>query len=132
MRDMITNIALVLGIIYMIILWIGFHKHFFVIYWDFGAGLGRELFVCAILGFLMSAATLCFWPVLVIIIVGVAFFQYRKAVSSVMKKGILICSVVLSLVVAFIGTAAWITTTAEPGSYSEAVISTNMTDSSSL
>ncbi len=133
MRDMVTNIGLILGIIYMILLWVGFHKHFFVFYWNFSAGIGMELFVCALLGFVMAAATLCFWPVLVLIIAGFAFFQYKKAVSPAIKKGILALSITLSLIVAFIGTAAWVTTyTDEPKSYAEVVGSINSTDLSYL
>ena len=133
MRDMVTNIGLILGIIYMVLLWVGFHKHFFVFYWDLGAGIGMELFICAILGFLMSAATLCFWPVLVLIIAGFAFFQYRKTASPAMKKGILALSITLGVIVAFVGTTAWVTTyTEEPKSYAEAVGNVNVSDMSDL
>ena len=70
---------------------------------------------------------------LVLIIAGFAFFQYKKAVSPVIKKGILALSITLSLIVAFIGTAAWVTTyTDEPKSYAEVVGGINSTDLSYL
>lgn len=110
MRDMVVAVAFILTLVYMILLWIGFHKHWFVIYWDFASGIGKELLVCFFLGVLMAAATLCFWPVLDIVIGVFAYFQHKKATTPEKKKIIIIFAAVLAIIVAVIGIMAWVTT----------------------
>lgn len=97
------GIAVVLWIVFSIGIWIAYHKIFTVYYFSLSQGLMRELVLSAFLGALLTAMTLYFWWVTVIILLLVGVGVSGKTENSSSKKAIMAAFAVAAIVVTIVG-----------------------------
>lgn len=74
---MSNNIGIILTIIYAVVAWIVYHKIFSVYYSDVGQGCLKEIIVSVILGAVMAAITIAYWPVALMILIVAGFLYFK-------------------------------------------------------
>lgn len=98
-----SGIVAVLWIVFSIGVWIAYHKIFTVYYFSLSQGLMKELILSAFLGALLTALTLYFWWVTVIILLLVGVSVSGKTENPSGKKAIIVVFAVAAIVVAIVG-----------------------------
>lgn len=66
----------VLWFICTIFIWIQYHRFFTVYYFDLGAGLGKEILICTILGAFLAGIII--WSIPIAIIIFIIFLIIKK------------------------------------------------------
>lgn len=97
------GIVVVLWIIFSIGVWVVYHKIFTVYYFNLSQGLMKELILSAFLGALLTALTLYFWWVTVIILLLAGVGASGKTENPSVKRTIIVVFGVAAIVVAIIG-----------------------------
>lgn len=108
MEELWTGIGVVIGIFLAIMILIAYHKHFFVIYFDFAHGIFAEIMVSLFFGILIVVLAYVYWPVVVLGIGLFAFWNIRKTNDELQKKKIIIMAVIFLVLVSVLGIGAWI------------------------
>ena len=108
MKDLFMEITLVVSIIFAIMIWISYHKHFFVFYFNFAHGIVTEIFVSLICGVMITCVTFVFWPIVVLVIGLFAFINVKKTTDEKKKKILIIFAAISCIIVAILGICSWI------------------------
>lgn len=98
-----SGIILVLWIAFSIGVWITYHKIFSVYYFNLSQGLMKELILSAFFGGVLTALTLYFWWVTVIILLLVGLGVTGKTENPSGKKAIVAVFAIAAIVVAIVG-----------------------------
>ncbi len=98
-----SGIVLFLWIVFSIGVWVAYHKIFAVYYFSLSRGLMKELLLSAFLGALLTALTLYFWWVTVIILLLAGVGASGKTENPSGKKAIIAVFAVAAIVVAIVG-----------------------------
>lgn len=97
------SIVVVLWLVFSIGVWIVYHKIFTVYYFNLSQGLMKELILSAFLGALLTALTLYFWWLTVIILLLAGVGASGKTENPSGKKAIIAVFVVAAIMVAIVG-----------------------------
>lgn len=103
MGNLSNTVAMIYWIFYTIALLVLYHKVFSVYYFNLKQGLLKELVTSAITGLILTAMSLYYWIIGIIVIMCLALMCVAKIQSPTGKKIIMVIAIIASIMVAIVG-----------------------------